>query len=408
MKIRYVLLLTLLFFSYNFLAQSYTIEKVPNPKSAVSNNFVSNPDHIISASAESAINYLADSLERHNGVEVAVVLLSSVGDIYIKDFAVELFNHWGIGKKGADNGLLILFVDDQRSVTFETGYGIEGDLPDAICKRVQMEHMVPYFKDGDYDKGMIEGVSAIVDVLEKGVYEYAGPQKSFIEQHSFLILALAVWTIISLIAFIAICFRFKKAKKGESYDSYFKVQNLSYWALGIAVLSPALVLLYIYLRHSKHKIRTQARPCKKCGTIIEERLDEKEDDKYLPPNKVKEEYLGSVDYDVWLCSSCNNVEVLTYPQRSRYSQCPSCKTIAYHMVGDRVLSSATTRSSGVGVKYYRCEFCKKEKSVKYTIPRVQESSSSSESGSSWGGGSSSSGGSWGGGSSGGGGATSSW
>ncbi|MFV0538507.1 MAG: TPM domain-containing protein [Dysgonomonas sp.] len=403
MKIRAILLLNLLILSYSLFAQGYTIQSVPNPKNDTSDNYVSNPDHIISADAESAINYLADSLERHNGVEVAVVLLSSVGDIHIKDFAVELFNYWGIGKKNTDNGLLILFVSDQRSVTFETGYGIEGDLPDAICKRIQMEHMVPYFKKGDYDKGMIEGFSAAADVLEKGSYEYDMPQKTFWERYPFLIYIIAISSVVFLIAFITICLRYRSAKREESYDSYFKVQNLSYWALGLALLSPILIILYMYLRYGKNKIRTKARPCQKCGRVINERLDEIADDKYLPPSKVKEESLKSVDYDVWLCPSCNNVEVLTYPQRSRYSQCPSCKTIAYHMISDRVLSRATTSRSGVGVRDYRCEFCEKGRSVKYAIPRIQASSSGS--GGSGGG---SGGGSWGGGSSGGGGATSSW
>lgn len=403
MKIRAILLLNLVILSYSLFAQGYTVQNVPNPKNETSNNYVSNPDHIISVDAENAINYLADSLERHNGVEVAVVLLSSVGDIHIKDFAVELFNNWGIGKKGADNGLLILFVDDQRSVTFETGYGIEGDLPDAICKRIQIEHMVPYFKERNYDKGMIEGFSAVVDVLEKGAYEYDMPQKTFWDRYPFLIYIIAISSVVFLIAFIAICFRYRRARREESYDSYFKVQNLSYWALGLAVLSPILIFLYVYLRYGKNKIRTKARPCQKCGTMINERLDEIADDKYLPPSKVKEESLGSVDYDVWLCPSCNNVEVLTYPQRSRYSQCPSCKTIAYHMISDRVLSRATTSHAGVGVKDYKCEFCEKGRSVKYTIPMVAASSSGSgRSGGSFGGGS------WGGGSSGGGGATSSW
>ena len=407
MKIRTVLLLINLLIqslSYSLFAQGYVVQNVPNPKSKTSNNYVSNPDHIISADTENMINYLADSLERHNGVEVAVVLLSSVGDVYIKDFAVELFNNWGIGKKGADNGLLILFVDDQRSITFETGYGIEGDLPDAICKRIQMEHMVPYFKEGDYDKGMIEGFSAVMDVLKKGFYEYEPPQKSFVERYSLLIFIIVGSSVIFLIAFTIIYFRYRNVKNGEPYDSYFKVQNLSYWALGLAVLSPILVFLYVYLRRSKNKIRIKARPCHKCGTMINERLEEDVDDKYLTPSKIKEESLGSVDYDVWLCPSCNNVDVLTFPQRSRYSQCPFCETIAYHMISDYVLSQATTSSSGVGVKDYKCEFCKREREVQYTIPRILESSSSSSSGS----GRSSGGGSWGGGSSGGGGATSSW
>ena len=56
---------------------------------------------------------------------------------------------------------MILFVLDQRKITFETGYGLEGILPDAICKRIQTRYMLPEFKTENYDKGMLQGLNAI-------------------------------------------------------------------------------------------------------------------------------------------------------------------------------------------------------------------------------------------------------
>jgi uncharacterized protein len=146
------------------LAQSYTIETVPNTR-LINNSYVSNPDNLLSDQAVVEINLLLDSLEKKTSAQVAVVMLNSIGDADIFDFAQSLFVKWGIGKSGNDNGLLILFVQDKKTVRFHTGYGLEGDLPDAICKRIQTQKMVPRFKEGDIDGGMIAGAEEIVNIL---------------------------------------------------------------------------------------------------------------------------------------------------------------------------------------------------------------------------------------------------
>ena len=89
------------------------------------------------------INVILDSLQKQTGAEVAVVVLNSIGQSEIKPFATDLLKLWGIGKAKKDNGLLMLFVLDQKKVTFETGYGLEGILPYAICKRIQIQNMIP-------------------------------------------------------------------------------------------------------------------------------------------------------------------------------------------------------------------------------------------------------------------------
>src|SRR5690606_559921 len=83
------------------------------------------------------------------------------------DFAQRLFRYWGIGRASNDNGLLILFIKDQRTIRFHTGYGIEGALPDVTCRRIQQQFMVPYFKEGNYDTGMLRGIEATVSILTK-------------------------------------------------------------------------------------------------------------------------------------------------------------------------------------------------------------------------------------------------
>lgn len=404
MRLRTLTLSFLILISYSLFSQDYTVKTVPNPKKHASSNFVSNPDGIISSEAEDIISHLAYSLEKHNGVEIAIVILNSVGDTDIKDFAVELFNTWGIGKAGIDNGLLILFVNNQRAVTFETGYGIEGTLTDIICKRIQMEHMIPYFKEGDYELGLINGMHAVTNVLEKGTYESPSSKKSFAERHYILVGLFKGSIIFFVLAFTILLTIFRYVRKGDPYKSYGNVSNLSGWALGLAIFSPLLILLYVYFQKQKKKIRVRPRPCKKCGTKINQRLDEISDNHYLPLNKAFEETIGSIDYDVWLCSSCNEAQILSYHQGSRYNQCPSCKTIAYFMHSDVILQHPTTLSQGIGLRSFLCSYCKYKYRERYNISKITESNSSSSSSSSG----YSSGTSWGGGRSGGGGATSHW
>ena len=93
-------------------------------------------------------------------------MLPSIGEEDIFNFAHELFRQWGIGKQKSNNGLLILFVADQRKVRFTVGYGLEGTMTDAMSKRIQMQRMVPRFKAGDWDGGMVDGVRAAAQVLD--------------------------------------------------------------------------------------------------------------------------------------------------------------------------------------------------------------------------------------------------
>lgn len=155
------------------LAIDYTVQTVPNVLLTDKNNRVSNPDGIISLQDVDEINRQLALLEDSLGIEVAVVAIESIGDYDARMFGTDLFNYWGIGKKADDNGLLIQLITEplQRSVVFETGYGLEGVLPDAICYRLQQRYMIPDMRDGDYSTGLLKGVIAVKDYLLASDYE---------------------------------------------------------------------------------------------------------------------------------------------------------------------------------------------------------------------------------------------
>ncbi|MBQ4132180.1 MAG: TPM domain-containing protein, partial [Desulfovibrionaceae bacterium] len=159
-------------------ASSFGVESIPNPRLQSNSQYVSNPDGIITAADEAEINRLASALERDLGVQVAVAALGDIGDKEYRMFATELFNYWGVGQKDEDNGLLILLVLDpaQRSITFETGYGLEGVMPDAICYRIQQNYMIPALKNGNYSQGMRDGMAAVDRYLRDSGYQSGAAQ----------------------------------------------------------------------------------------------------------------------------------------------------------------------------------------------------------------------------------------
>lgn len=146
-------------------AQSYTVQRVPNSK-LVNNSYVSDPDKLLKEETIHAIDNRLRALEDSTTVQVAVVMLKSIGDNDIFTFAQDLFNTWGIGKSSNNNGLLVLYVEDQRTIRFHTGDGIEAVLPDATCKKIQRDYMVPNFKEGNVDAGMLAGINATARIIE--------------------------------------------------------------------------------------------------------------------------------------------------------------------------------------------------------------------------------------------------
>ncbi|MEJ0031577.1 MAG: TPM domain-containing protein [Bacteroidota bacterium] len=162
--------LSALFLIYTVLALAqYTPESVPNTK-LVNNSYVSNPDHLIKESTVAEIDSVLSRLEKQTSAQVAVVVLNSIGDASDVDFSQSLFNLWGIGQANS-NGLLILVVDNPHVLRFHTGYGLEGALPDKICKDIQRDKIVPSFKEGDYDTGLLNGVNEVSKILTDPNYK---------------------------------------------------------------------------------------------------------------------------------------------------------------------------------------------------------------------------------------------
>ena len=143
------------------LGASQTPQSLPNPRPAGAGH-IANPEGIIDAQHAEQIESLLTRLEADKGIQVAVVAVADIDDpADVFDFAQQLFERWGVGDRSRDDGLLILLVRDRRTVRMHTGYGLEGLLPDLLCRRIQERFMTPAFKAGHYGEGLLLGLSEV-------------------------------------------------------------------------------------------------------------------------------------------------------------------------------------------------------------------------------------------------------
>ena len=158
-------------------AKEYTIKEIPMVHLQDRTRYVSNPDGILSDSAVATMDNILYNLEQNTGIQTLVVAVTGIegGDCF--DFAYRLGKEMGVGQKGRDNGLVILLSTDERCIQFATGYGLEGVLPDAICKRIQNRYMLEAFSQGDWDTGMVEGIRAVNGYLDGSMENIGGDEE---------------------------------------------------------------------------------------------------------------------------------------------------------------------------------------------------------------------------------------
>ena len=166
-RLRHTLLLVLLVgVAWTTHAAAYRVADIENVQLADRTRYTANPDGILTQEAVRRIDFICDTLRTGGYAEVAVVAVKEIASDDVFSFAMELFSAWGVGREEGDNGLGILLVEGVHEIRFVTGDGLEGVLPDAICKRIQLQYMLPHFRLADYGAGMVAGVEAVARVLE--------------------------------------------------------------------------------------------------------------------------------------------------------------------------------------------------------------------------------------------------
>lgn len=163
--------------------------------------FVYDQDECINNEIEVEINFMIKELEEKTEAEFAIVSITSLSGYTIEEYANELFNTLGIGKKGKDNGVLLLFSKSDKRVRLEIGRGLEGCLNDAKCGRILDDNFVPYREEGDYTKATRNTVIAVLNVIAEEYQvelENAGEPSQTEEEED----SSKIWIYILLLIFI--------------------------------------------------------------------------------------------------------------------------------------------------------------------------------------------------------------
>lgn len=188
-KLTFLLTFFMLLGSVQLQAKEYAIKDIPMVHLQNRTRYVSNPDGVLSAGAVAAMDTTLFALEQRTGVQTLVVAVKQIdgGDCF--EFAYQLGKKNGVGEKGKDNGLVILLVTEERCIQFATGYGLEGVLPDAVCKQIQVRYMNKYLGEGNWDAGMLAGIQAVSRQLD-GTGEPPVPRQE--EESGYLLLVILI------------------------------------------------------------------------------------------------------------------------------------------------------------------------------------------------------------------------
>lgn len=397
--------------SFPNIALALNVQDVPNPKQS-QNGWVTDMANVLSPETEADINRLLSNLEATNGSEIAVVTVPETAPSATpKEFATALFNYWGIGKKGQDNGVLFLISKGDRRVEIETGYGVEDVLPDALVGNIITQKITPQFKQGNFDRGTLDGTKALATVLEDKINN-SNPQGS------------------------SPTLRNDNSSKPQSLAS--NEQNsqnddwgaLWLWVLGLGGSALAIFVVIGNGRRSQQVAEPIGKLCPTCQQPMT-KIDSTILQPYLSKPQQTAQNLGSVNFEGWHCVNCylqqhSLKEVHLERNRlssSRLRYCPVCQEFTVTHTS-KIIKPATVFSEGRSLEIDSCNCCSYQKETEKTInklppppPPPTKSSSSNiwiNSGgggggySGGGGGGYGGGGDGGGGSSGGGGAGGSW
>lgn len=119
----------------------------------------------LSADQVQALESKLAAFEAKKGSQIAVLIVPTTQPEDIAEFGIKVADLWRIGRKGVDDGLILIVAKDDRKLRIEVGYGLEGVIPDAIAKRIIAETITPYFKNGDFVGGIDAGVDQIMGLI---------------------------------------------------------------------------------------------------------------------------------------------------------------------------------------------------------------------------------------------------
>jgi len=154
-------LFIIILFSLYFILYTPSFASYPQPQ-----GYVSDYTNTLSTDFKSQLETNLKDFETKTGNEIAVAMISSLDGDTVENYAFKLFEQWKIGKKDKDNGILLLIAKNDRKLRIEVGYGLEPLLTDGEAGEIIRNIITPEFKKGDYQTGILNGVTAIQKKLQ--------------------------------------------------------------------------------------------------------------------------------------------------------------------------------------------------------------------------------------------------
>ena len=301
------------------------------------------------------IDRLGDQVHAANGAELLVVVIDSTDGVPSRDFAIDLFNHWGLDESAQGKGLLLFAALGDRSAELVLGRDLDTPANNQASEAIMQGEMVPRFRAGDPGGALLEGARASSrHILALNVAPLPAETATPLPPRA------AVPT---------------QPRPGERTrerpgpDGYIGITLAALAGLGLT--GGAYFL-------------KRAPRCRQCRVVMN-LLDEQQDDAHLTPAERSEERIGAIDHQVWMCPQCGEMKKRAwYKIFSGYNRCSSCQAKAARSTSS-VIQSPTYSSTGTKRVNTSCAHCGHQASSIVTIPRLQRSTPSSSSRSSGGG-----------------------
>ena len=151
------------------------------PKFPAFTGYVVDDAGILSSNTRAQLTQALGDFQRASHRQVVVATVKSLQGYPIEDYGYRLGRAWGVGDKGKDTGAILLVAPAEKKVRIEVGYGLEGELTDAASKQIIEQIILPAFRGGDFNRGVIAGTAAILRTLGASATAVPGQQPSQLE-----------------------------------------------------------------------------------------------------------------------------------------------------------------------------------------------------------------------------------
>lgn len=323
-------------------ARAVTVEQIPSPRP---NGWAVDLTGTLPAETLAQLDSLGAEVKAQTGAELAVVVVGTVEGANHRDFATRLFNRWGIGQRGKDNGLLVFAALDDRAAEIVLGNGIDSDAEVRASQAIMDGEMVPRFREGDPAGALLQGARACAQRILHVQTSSAGIPQAIASPAP------------------------DQAPQPLAYAPGQEGRPGNPVKLLLALLfggGAASLLGFLLLQKPK------CRSCKTQMTL----MDEAADDAHLQPAEQTEERVGSMNHQVWFCSTCG---LMHKSRRSRffsgYGKCPGCSAKTLRSTTTTLRSATYTSEGRVRVNEV-CAHCSHTNTYIRSTPRLQRSRSS--------------------------------